>query len=163
MSLWIVMLVSAAAFAAGYLLYGKLLARLFRLDPSARTPAEELKDDVDYVPTDPKYLLGQHFSAISAAGPIVGPILAGKLFGWVPALLWILVGSIFVGGVHDLGALVASVRHKARSIAEVVKEHTSRLSYVLFLSFVWITIVYIIVAFTDIVASSFVGVQTLED
>ena len=72
----------------------------------------------------------QHFSAIAAAGPIVGPILAGLMFGWLPALLWILVGSIFIGGVHDMTALVASIRHKARSIAEVVRDHMSRLSYI---------------------------------
>jgi carbon starvation protein len=102
-------------------------------------------------------LLGQHFSAIAAAGPIVGPILAGIYFGWLPALLWILVGSIFIGGVHDMTALVASIRHKARSIAEVVRDHMSQLSYVLFLIFIWIALVYIIVAFTDITAGAFVG------
>jgi carbon starvation protein len=148
---------------AAYLGYGSLLARLFRLDPAAATPAVTLRDDVDYEPIPPQMLLGQHFSAIAAAGPIVGPILAGVAFGWLPALLWILVGSIFIGGVHDFAALVASVRHHARSIAEVVRDHMSRRSYVLFLTFVWIALVYIIVAFTDITASSFIGRQTLED
>ncbi|MBI3117061.1 MAG: carbon starvation protein A, partial [Candidatus Hydrogenedentes bacterium] len=114
-------------------------------------------------PIEPKFLLSQHFSAIAAAGPIVGPILAGVMFGWLPALLWILAGSIFIGGVHDMGSLVASIRHKARSIAEVVREHMSPLSYILFLIFIWIALVYIVVAFTDIVASSFIGTQTLEN
>jgi len=163
MSLLFVVLASAAALFAGYRLYGSLLARLFRLDPARPTPAYELCDDVDYVPTEPKFLIGQHFSAIAAAGPIVGPILACTMFGWAPALLWILIGSIFIGGVHDFAALVASVRHKARSIAEIVREHMSRRSYVLFLTFIWIALVYIIVAFTDITAASFVGEQRLEN
>ena len=163
MSLLAVALLSAVVLAAGYLLYGSLLARLFRLDGSAKTPAEEMKDDIDYIPTPKKYLLGQHFSAIAAAGPITGPILAGIMFGWVPALIWILVGSIFIGGVHDFGALVASIRHKARSIAEIIGQYMGRRSYIIFLSFVWIAIVYIIVAFTDIVASSFVGRMELEN
>jgi carbon starvation protein len=163
MSLLVVVLVSAAFLLLAYRWYGSLLARLLRLDPDVATPAVALRDDVDYVPAEPKYLLGQHFSAIAAAGPIVGPILAGVMFGWAPALLWILLGSAFIGGVHDITALVASVRHRARSIAEVVRDHMTPRSYVLFLSFVWIALVYIIVAFTDITASSFVGVQTLED
>ncbi|MFN9370087.1 MAG: carbon starvation protein A [Planctomycetia bacterium] len=163
MSLLFVLLPSAAALAAAYLLYGGLLARLFRLDATAATPAVTLRDDVDYEPIAPQLLLGQHFSAIAAAGPIVGPILAGVAFGWLPALLWIVCGSIFVGGVHDFAALVVSVRHKARSIAEVVREHMSRRSYLLFLVFIWIALVYIIVAFTDITAASFVGRQTLEN
>ena len=115
-----------------------------------------MRDDVDYVPIEPKFLLSQHFSAIAAAGPIVGPILAGLAFGWLPALIWILVGSIFIGGVHDMTALTASIRHKARSIAEVVRDHMSQRSYLLFLAFVWIALVYIIVAFTDVTAGSFV-------
>lgn len=163
MNLLIIILASAICFLLAYRFYGSLLVRVFRLDRNAKTPAVELQDDVDYVPIDPKFLLTQHFSAIAAAGPIVGPILAGVMFGWVPALLWIVLGSIFIGGVHDIGALIASVRHKARSIAEVVKENMSRRAYMLFLSFVWIALVYIIVAFTDIVAGSFVGVQELEN
>ena len=161
MSLLIVVLAAAAILAAAYFLYGGLLARLFRLDPAAKTPAVELRDDHDYVPIEPKFLITQHFSAIAAAGPIVGPILATLWFGWAPALAWILLGSIFVGGVHDMGSLLASVRHKARSIAEVLREYMTQRSYVLFLLFIWLTLVYIIVAFTDLVACSFVGTQDL--
>jgi len=163
MNLLTVAFLAAVALLLGYLLYGALLSRLFRLSGSAKMPAQSMRDDVDYIPTPPKYLLGQHFSAIAAAGPIVGPILAGLMFGWVPAIIWIVVGSIFIGGVHDFGALVASVRHKARSIAEIVREYMSHRSYLLFLAFVWLTIVYVVVAFTDIVANSFVGSQTLEN
>jgi carbon starvation protein len=163
MSLLAIVLLSAACLLVAYFVYGSLLARLFRLDASVTTPAVELRDDVDYVPIAPGFLLGQHFSAIAAAGPIVGPILAGVMFGWLPALIWILVGCIFIGGVHDFTALVASIRHKARAIAEVVHEHMTRRSYLLFLVFVWIALVYVIVAFTDIVAGSFVGTQTMEN
>jgi len=163
MSLLVIVLISAAFLLLAYRLYGSLLARLLGLDPEAKTPAVEMRDDVDYAPIEPKFLLSQHFSAIAAAGPIVGPILAGVMFGWLPALLWILLGCVFIGGVHDITALTASARHKARSIAEVVREHMTRRSYVLFLTFVWIALVYIIVAFTDITASSFVGLQKLEN
>lgn len=156
MSMLAVVLLSAACLTIAYYTYGPLLSRLLRLDPSVDTPATSLRDDVDYVPIESKFLLSQHFSAIAAAGPIVGPIMAGLVFGWVPALLWILVGSIFIGGIHDMTALVASIRHKARSIAEVVRDHMSQRSYVLFLSFVWLALVYIIVAFTDVTAGSFV-------
>ena len=150
MSLLPVVLLSAIVLSIAYVTYGRFLARLLRLDPNKPTPAVELNDGVDFEPIEPKFLLSQHFSAIAAAGPIVGPILAGVWFGWVPALIWILVGCIFIGGVHDLTSLTASIRHKARSIAEVVRDHMTRRSYILFLSFVWIALVYIIVAFTDL-------------
>lgn len=157
MSLLTVVAGSAVVLLAAYFTYGRFLSRFLQLDDRTPTPAVELRDGIDYDPIESKFLLSQHFSAIAAAGPIVGPILAGMYFGWLPALLWILIGSIFIGGVHDMTALVASIRHKARSIAEVVRDHMSRLSYILFLLFIWIALVYIIVAFTDITASAFVG------
>ncbi len=157
MSLLAVVLGSAAILATAYVVYGRLLGRLFRLDPSRPTPAVTMRDDIDYQPLSPSSLLPQHFSAIAAAGPIAGPIMAGLAFGWGPALIWILAGSIFIGGVHDFAALVASIRHKARSIAEVVHEQMSPLAYYLFLIFIWIALVYIVVAFADITAGSFVG------
>lgn len=163
MSLLPVVLLSAIVLSIAYVTYGRFLVRLLRLDPNKPTPAVEFQDGVDFEPIEPKFLLSQHFSAIAAAGPIVGPILAGVAFGWVPALIWILVGCIFIGGVHDLFSLTASIRHKARSIAEVVRDHMTRRSYVLFLSFVWIALVYIIVAFTDLTASAFIGRQVLEN
>lgn len=163
MSLLAIVLISAACLIGAYVTYGPLLSRLLRLRPDVHTPAVEMRDDLDYAPIDSKFLLSQHFSAIAAAGPIVGPILAGIMFGWLPALIWILVGSIFIGGVHDMTSLVASIRHKARSIAEVVRDHMTRRSYFLFLAFVWLALVYIIVAFTDVTASSFLGLQQLEN
>ncbi len=159
--LWIV-LPSAVILFAAYFTYGRLLVRLFELNPKVVTPAEELNDGLDYEPLPASSLFPQHFSAIAAAGPIVGPILAGMMFGWLPALIWILIGSILIGGVHDFSSLVASIRHRACSIAEVVRDNMSRTSYLLFLSFIWIALVYIIVAFTDITALSFVGLATAD-
>jgi len=154
----IVVLVSIVVLAAGYFTYGRVVTRWLRLDDSRPTPACEMRDGVDYVPAKASLLLGQHFSAIAAAGPIVGPILAGIWFGWLPALLWILLGTIFIGGVHDFTSLIASVRHKAASIGEIVKRYMSRTSQILFLIFVWLALVYVIIAFTDITAQTFTSV-----
>src|SRR3972149_11010937 len=104
MNLLEVVVLSAVVLPAAYWTYGRLLARLLRLDPEARTPAVELRDDVDYAPLAPNALLSQHFSAIAAAGPIVGPILAGALFGWLPALLWLLLGAVFIAGATEIAA-----------------------------------------------------------
>src|SRR5687768_6112527 len=120
MSLLLVALIVCVVLSIAYFTYGRVLPRLFNLSDAQPTPAVEMQDGEDFIPTEKKFLLGQHFSAIAAAGPIIGPILAGLMFGWVPALIWILIGSIFIGGVHDFAALVASIRHKAKSIAEVV-------------------------------------------
>ncbi len=143
--------------ALGYRFYGGFVARQYRLDDSAATPAERLADGVDFVPTRPFYLLGQHFSAIAAAGPIAGPILAAQQFGWLPAMLWILFGVVLIGAVHDLSTLVASVRHEGRSIAEVVKANLGPRSGIAMMAFIWVALVYVIVAFTDVTASTFVA------
>ena len=162
MEMLTIVLSSAVILTIAYFTYGRWLARMFQLDDKTPTPAVTMRDDVDYVPCETGPLLSQHFSAIAAAGPIVGPILAGVFFGWLPALIWILIGSILIGGVHDFGALVASIRHKATSIIEVVRIHISGRAYLLFLAFVWLALVYIVVAFTDITATMFVGAMDLE-
>ncbi len=110
-------------------------------------------DGVDFVPTRPVYLLGQHFSAIAAAGPIAGPILACQQFGWLPALLWIGIGVVFIGAVHDFSTLVASVRHDARSIAEVVRVQLGQRACLAIMGFIWLALLYVILAFTDVTAS----------
>ena len=158
----IVVLVSMAVLALGYFVYGKFIAGLFNLDDSKTTPACEINDGVDYVPASASMLLGQHFSAIAAAGPIVGPVLAGLWFGWVPALLWILFGTIFIGCVHDFTSLIASVRHRAASIGEIIREHMSPTSQKLFLVFAWFALIYVIIAFTDITAQTFCAVTKEE-
>ncbi len=138
-----------------YRLYGRFLARELNLNDRTPTPACQVNDGIDFVPAKASFLLGQHFSAIAAAGPIVGPILAGIWFGWLPALLWIILGAIFIGGVHDFTSLVASVRRKAATIATIVRENMSGTSYSLFMIFVWLCLVYVIIAFTDITAQTF--------
>ncbi len=157
MSLTFIAVAVLSAFGVAYLVYSRILVRTFALDDASRTPAHEMNDGVDYCPTAPGMLAAQHFSAITAAGPIVGPITAGLMFGWMPALLWIVLGCIFVGAVHDFSALVASVRHKARSVAEVMKEHTSGRAYYVFLTFIWLSLMYVIVAFTDLTAKAFLA------
>jgi carbon starvation protein len=155
MPLLVVILPVLALFGAGYLVYGRFLARRFALDPARPTPACLLEDGMDFVPAKPGFLFAQHFSAISAAGPIVGPILAGLWFGWLPALLWIAFGCVFLGAAHDFASLVGSVRHHAGSVAEIMREQVGRPAFLLFLTFIWIALLYVIVAFTDITASEF--------
>ena len=164
MNVFVVVLGCAAVLMTAYIIYGRFLSKkVFNLDDSRPTPAVEMEDGQDYVPAKKSMLLGQHFSAISAAGPINGPILAAIAFGWGPALLWCLVGSIFIGGVHDMGSLIASVRNKSKSITEVIRANVSNRAWMLFMIFIWITLVYVIIAFTDITASSFVGNVMLEN
>ncbi len=145
-----------------YRIYGSWIAREMQLDPAASTPAHEMEDGVDFVPTRPFYLFGQHFAAIAAAGPIAGPIIACQAFGWLPCLLWIGIGVVLIGAVHDFMALAASVRHGARSIADVTREHLGPRAGIAMMAFIWLALVYVIVAFADITAASFVtGVEEL--
>ena len=146
---------SGVVLALAYRAMAPFLARVVGLDDQRTTPAHGQRDGMDHEPARWSWLLPQHFSAIAAAGPIVGPILAATYFGWLPAWAWIIVGSILVGGVHDFMTLVASVRHGAKSIAEVVRQHMNRRSHVLFLIFVWISLIYVIVAFADVTAGAF--------
>jgi carbon starvation protein len=143
--------------ALAYRVYGNWVARQFQIDDSRKTPAHELNDGVDYVPTRPFYLFGQHFSAIAAAGPIAGPILAAQYWGWLPSLLWIGFGVVFIGAVHDFSSLTASVRHRARSIAEITREHLGGGAGRAMMLFIWIVLVYVIIAFAQITAGTFVS------
>jgi carbon starvation protein len=140
----------------GYFVYGAWVARQFDLDPKTATPAHTHRDDVDYVPTNPFYLFAQHFSAIAAAGPIAGPIVACQQFGWLPSLIWISLGVVFIGAVHDFSSLTCSVKHGAHSIADITKEQLGSKAGKAMMLFIWIALIYIIVAFGDITASSFV-------
>ena len=155
MNLLLLIISSMVVLFLGYRFYGNFLSRILKLRDDVPTPACTLRDDVDFVPAGKWYLLGQHFSAIAAAGPIVGPILAGMWFGWLPTLLWILLGGIFIGGVHDMLTVAASVRHQGKSIAEVLREYMSKRGYILFLLFLWFSLVYIITTFMDITAGTF--------
>jgi len=155
MQILTLLIIGIVLLLSGYLFYGRVLSRIFKLNNSNITPAVKFRDDEDFVPTNKFYLSGQHLSAIAAAGPIVGPILAGMWFGWLPTMIWIIIGGIFIGGVHDMASLVGSIRHSGKSIAEIIHENMSRKAFVLFLLFLWFSLVYIITAFTDITASTF--------
>lgn len=151
-----VALVSAAAFVLAYRTYGRWIGKQFDLNDSNPTPAVRFNDGEDYVPTRPAILIGQHFAAIAAVGPIAGPILAGAHYGWLPGILWILFGTIFIGAVHDFTCLIASVRHDARSVSDVIRIYMGRNTSLLFSLFIWLSLIYIIVVFTDLTASAFV-------
>ena len=143
-------------FIVAYITYGSWLAKKWGVDPSRPTPAYTQKDGIDYVPTQPAVLLGHHFSSIAGAGPIVGPISAA-VFGWIPVCLWIIIGSIFFGGVHDYGSMVASLRHKGQSIGQIIESNVGRRAKLLFSIFAWITLLVVVAAFANIVASTFVA------
>ena len=164
MNILVVVGLGTLVLLAAYFTYGKFISeKVFMLDDSNVTPAVAMEDGIDYEPIDAKFLAGQHFSAIAAAGPVTGPIIAGLAFGWVPALLWIIFGTIFIGAVHDMGSLVASIRSKASGIADTMREYVSQRVWLLFNIFIFFTLVMIIVAFTDITATSFINVVDLGD
>jgi len=152
-SILIVLLVIAVFFAA-YVFYGGWLCKKWGIDVKRKTPAHEKQDGVDYVPASKSVVLGHHFASIAGAGPITGPI-AAAMFGWVPVLLWIVIGSIFFGGVHDFGALVASIRHDGKSIGEIIEKNIGRRGKKLFAIFAWLTLILVVAAFLNIVAATF--------
>lgn len=157
MTLPVLAMATLAILAVGYLTYGRFIARQYRLNDGNPTPAVLRNDGVDFVPARPFYLLAQHFSAIAAAGPIAGPILACMAFGWGPCLLWIILGVIFIGAVHDFSALVASIRHGAHSIAEMARIHLGRRAWLVLVGFIYLALLYVIIAFTDVTARTFMG------
>jgi carbon starvation protein len=158
-----ILFAAAVSFLLAYLIYGKFLANRYELDDERPTPSHTDYDGIDRVPAHKAVLLGHHFSSIAGAAPIVGPIIAAIAFGWVPVLLWIILGTIFIGAVIDFSALVASIRHNARSIAEIARQQMSPVAYKLLLVFIWLTLVYVLTVFADLTAATFVedgGVAT---
>ncbi len=150
----LVLLVGCAILIVGYVFYGSWLAKQWGVDDSKTTPAHELEDGMDYVPAKAPVLMGHHFSSIAGAGPINGPIQAA-VFGWVPVVLWVLIGGIFFGAVHDYGALFASIRHKGQSIGEVISANIGKRAKKLFLIFSYLTLILVVAAFAAIVAGTF--------
>jgi carbon starvation protein len=155
MSAIVLLVIASVLFLFGYIFYGSYLAKKLGIDPKQATPAHTMRDDVDYVPAKAPVLLGHHFASIAGAGPIVGPITAA-VFGWVPVFLWIVLGSIFIGAVHDLTSIVASIRHKGQSIGVVIDQQIGRRGKQLFLIFAWCTLVLVVAAFTILVADTFI-------
>jgi carbon starvation protein len=154
-SLWIA-LIAILLLGVGYRFYGSFLSRFWGVDPRRKTPAVELADGIDYIPAKHwTVLFGHHFSSIAGAGPIIGPVIACAVWGWLPALIWIILGAIFIGGMHDFSALMASLRHQGRSIADVASERVSYRTKLIFASFLWLALVLVVAVFAA------VGGQTL--
>jgi len=155
MSLPLLLLLSAIVLISAYFTYGRFISRKFEIKNDKPTPAHVHADGVDYVPSNKLVVLGHHFASIAGAGPIVGPIIA-VTFGWVPAVIWILVGGIFFGAVHDVGSMVASLRHKGKSIGVIIHQYIGGSGKRLFLIFSFSTLILIIAVFADIIAKTFV-------
>ena len=154
MNALVILIVAIVVLVAGYIFYGGWLARQWGVKPDRPTPAHELEDGKDYVPAPPYVVLGHHFSSIAGAGPINGPIQAA-IFGWVPVLLWVLIGGIFFGAMHDFGALFASIRHKGQTLATVIAHNIDDTAKKLFCIFAYLTLILVVAAFASIVASTF--------
>ena len=155
MNTLLLLVICVAVLACGYIFYGRWLCKQWGVgEGNNPTPAHELEDGVDYVPAKAPVLMGHHFSSIAGAGPITGPIGAA-MFGWVPVVLWILIGGIFFGGVHDFGALYASIRHKGQSIGEIINANMSKRAKKLFVTFSYLTLILVVAAFASIVAGTF--------
>jgi carbon starvation protein len=145
----------AVWFFAMYRWYGGFIDRkLIQASDDRPTPANTLRDNVDFVPSKPTLLFGHHFSSIAGAGPIVGPIFAYSLFGWVPAILWILIGSVFIGAVHDYTALMTSVRNRGMSVADLAQKHVSNTARWIFSVFLWLALVLVIAVFAVLTAQT---------
>lgn len=155
MPLIYLLMVSGILLLVAYFAYGKYVFRKFNIDNSNLTPSHRLEDGVDYVPSKPIVVLGHHFASIAGAGPIVGPIIAIS-FGWIPAVIWILVGGIFFGAVHDLGSMVASLRNDGKSIGVIIQNNIGKQGKQLFLIFSFSTLILIIGVFADVIAKTFV-------
>ena len=153
----ILVVISIVLFLVAYLFYGRYLAKTLKIDPKAVTPAHAMNDGIDYVPTKSPVLLGHHFASIAGAGPILGPII-GSAFGWMPVYLWLIVGGIFMGGVHDMTSMIASVRHNGTSIGKVIESYIGVRGKRLFMVFAYLTMILVIAVFCRIVAVTFVTV-----
>lgn len=140
----------------GYVGYGSWLAKQWGVDPKKSTPAHEMEDGVDYVAAKPAVLMGHHFSSIAGAGPINGPIQAA-VFGWVPVFLWCIIGGIFFGGLQDFGSLFASIRHKGKSVGEIIRDSMGRRAQKLFTIFALLVLILVIASFVNVVAGTFMS------
>ena len=152
----LMMVIAIVVLGGAYLLYGRYLQNKWGIDPNAETPAYELQDGVDYVPADTNVVFGHQFASIAGAGPINGPIQAA-VFGWLPVLLWLLVGGVFFGAVQDFASMYASVKNKGRTIGYIIEEYIGKLGKKLFLLFCWLFCILVVAAFADVVAGTFNG------
>lgn len=156
------MVIAIVVLGGAYLLYGRYLERKWGIDPKAKTPAYEMEDGVDYVPADTNVVFGHQFASIAGAGPINGPIQAA-IFGWLPVLLWVLIGGVFFGAVQDFSSMYASVKNKGRTIGYIIEEYIGKTGKKLFLLFCWLFCILVVAAFADVVAGTFNGFTTSAD
>ena len=156
MSLALLLSISAVILIVAYRFYGSFVYKKFGLDDSRNAPSHTHRDGVDYEPSKPIVVLGHHFASIAGAGPIVGPIIA-VTFGWIPAVIWILVGGIFFGAVHDLGSMAASLRTEGKSIGVIIRNQIGPKGKQLFVLFSFSTLILVIGVFSDIIAKTFVA------
>lgn len=154
-------IIAVVVLGGAYLLYGKWLAKKWGVDPKRKTPAYELRDGVDYEPAKRSVVFGHQFASIAGAGPINGPIQAA-VFGWVPVLLWVLIGGVFFGAVQDFVAMFASVRNKGRSIGYIIEVYIGKVGKKLFLLFCWLFCILVVAAFADVVAGTFKGFTVVD-
>ena len=157
----LMMIIAIVVLGSAYLLYGRFLEKKWGIDPKAKTPAYEMGDGVDYVPADTNVVFGHQFASIAGAGPINGPIQAA-IFGWLPVLLWILIGGVFFGAVQDFASMYASVKNKGRTIGYIIEEYIGKLGKKLFLLFCWLFCILVVAAFADVVAGTFNGFVTAD-
>ena len=156
-----IMLISIAVLLLAYIFYGRWIAQKWGIDPKRKTPAYEQRDGVDYEPAPRSVVFGHQFASIAGAGPINGPIQAA-IFGWVPVLLWVLIGGVFFGAVQDFTSMYASVRNKGRSIGYIIEKYIGKTGKKMFLLFVWLFCILVVAAFADIVAGTFMGYTVTE-
>ena len=153
------LVIAISAFSIAYKFYGDFLSRKLEVDDLNSTPSHQQEDGVDYVPAKKPILFGHHFASIAGVGPIVGPVLA-VAFGWVPVYTWILFGAVFLGGVHDYASMVASIRHKGKTMGAIIENYLGLSSKNLFLIFTWATLLLVIAVFGIIIADTFVSIPS---
>lgn len=157
----VLLIIAAILFYLGYRFYTRYISKVFEEDDKNPTPACKMKDDCDYVPTKPIVLFGHHFASIAGGGPIIGPTVA-LLFGFLPVWLWAVLGSIFIGAVHDMTTMFASVREKGKSVAEIAKATLGNTGFFLFISFTILMLLLVTSAFLGLTATALTSLLTLD-
>jgi len=153
----LIVIIALILFFLAYRFYARKLEKLFDIDPKRATPAYSKFDSVDYIPArNWLVLFGHHFSSIAGAGPIIGPVIAVMLWGWLPALLWVVIGSIFIGGIHDFGSLIISAKEGGSSVADIARNAISRRAKIILSLFVWLALILVIAVFAYLCADTFV-------
>jgi len=153
----LILIITLIWLGLGYRFYGKFVEKRLKINDKTKTPAVTNSDSFDYIPAKKPFLFGHHFASIAGAGPIIGPILAVSYFGWIPVVIWVLLGVVFIGAVHDYTSLIASVRNKAQNVSVIAKKYLNKRSGWIFGLMIWITLLLIITVFSVSAAESIVA------